>query len=326
MLSEVALTYVKNNFDEEATVDQLNSVNERICTLLESVVLYKNVPVDFNWKEYLDLNEDLRDYIKNECFAKEHYELYGFHDNRIYKRSQLQNVTAFIYCGGKCGGVTLFNTFRKNNIYCVHSHSNEEFIKNYPDCGNIHDLIINNSKIHETIYIIDSYRLPIERKISSFFQNISIYYPGYESNTMQELISIFNDQYIYNIDPTKNNEDYHPLDEILDFLGIEGFTKFDFNKKYGLIKHNNIVFVKFRFANINKWSEILSEIVGRHMDLHSDNLSKNKPYCDLYDKFKKEYKVPKSYLKTLNDNQEYIKYNSPHERYDYIRYWTYRSI
>jgi hypothetical protein len=335
MLSELLLTYVKNNFDEGATSDELSAVKENIYTLLnnpdtkisllESVILYKNVPYDFNWKEYLDLNEDLTHSIKSEYLAKENYELYGFNENRLYKKTQLRKVNAFIYCGGKCGGITIFNTFQKYKIRSIHCHSGAEFIKNYPGCGSLYDLIQRNSELHETVYIIDSYRLPIERKMSSFFQNMSVDYPDYGSKTMSELMAIFNDQYINNIDSTKNNEDYHPLDEMMEFIGIEGFTKFDVKKTYDVIRHNNLVFVKLRFSNINKWSGILSEITGRLMNLRSDNLSINKPYCDLYEKFKKEYRVPRSYLKTINDDKEFVKYNSPRERYDYVRYWTHRS-
>jgi hypothetical protein len=43
----------------------------------------RNIPVDFNVKEYIELNEDLKD--MTELQAKNHYEHYGYKENRKYK-------------------------------------------------------------------------------------------------------------------------------------------------------------------------------------------------------------------------------------------------
>jgi hypothetical protein len=338
MLSEIVSRYVKcnsNNGDTE--LDEQNVRNnalgymtnlEKKINVLESVILYKNIPYDFCWKEYLDLNKDLKDVIDNEYIAKDNFELYGFHEKRLYKRAQLHNIDVFVYCGGKCAGMTLRNTFqhKQKHTRCLHTHSNEEFKLNYNNCGNIHDLILTNSAFHNKIYIIDSYRTPIERKISSFFQNINIDFPDYASKSMHELMIYFNYQYIYNVDPKQNNEDYHPIDELLEDMGIQEFSDFDFRKKYCVIKHKNLIFIKLRFQNIDKWEEILSEIMGTPITLHSDNFSETKSYYTLYQKFKKEYVVPKTYLESLKTNMAFIKYNSPNERSQYINYWASRSI
>jgi hypothetical protein len=333
MLSEIVDRYVKCNSD--LTQHQLSNVRSNLYALLvsvdkkisilESAILYKNIPYDFNWREYLDLNSDINLVVKDEYVAKENYDLYGFYENRIYKKVQLRDINTFIYCGGKCGGVTLRNTFHKKNIRCIHSHSNEEFIKNYISCGTIHEVINQNSGWHKNIYIIDSYRLPIERKMSSFFQNMTIDVPDYGSKTTQELTTYFNQQYIHNVDPTQNNEDYHPLDEMMEYLGVESPLTFDFKKMYGILKYKNINFIKIRFQNIDKWTTILSGIVGKPLTLNSANLSKNKPYRDKYEKFKREYKVPVDYLEKLKIDKAFMNYNTPHEQSEYIKYWTSRS-
>ena len=336
MLSEIVSRYAKCNSINEVATDSnykniqselnklLNNVDQKI-RVIESALLYKNIPFDFNWREYLDINSDLRHHISDEYNAKLNYDLYGFYENRFYKKSQLRNINTFIYCGGKCGGVTLRNTFQQKHIPCIHSHSNQEFNVNYIGCGGIHELIKRNMGLHKTIYVIDSYRLPIERKMSSFFQNISIDIPDYKSKTIDELITHFNHQYIYNVDPTQNNEDYHPIDEMIEYLGISQNINFDFNKFYGVCKYQNIVFIKLRFQNIDKWEGILSGITGRSLSLCCDNLSKNKPYVNLYEQFKRKYKVPKSYLENLSKNSIFIKYNTPNEQTEYINYWTTRS-
>ena len=53
-------------------------------------------------------------------------------------------------------------------------------------------------KTKKEIYIIDSYRTPIERKISSFFQNVL-------SDSTQNIIDNFNKDYLFYI------EEYHSI-------------------------------------------------------------------------------------------------------------------
>ena len=76
----------------------------------------------------------------------------------------------FICCGGKCGGTTLAYTFHQNGYKTTHLHSSKHLgnFKSNIDVNHTFD-IINASKQQGPIYIIDSYRTPIERKISCFF-------------------------------------------------------------------------------------------------------------------------------------------------------------
>jgi hypothetical protein len=46
---------------------------------------YDNIPEDFNAKEYIELNEDLRYLNMNELEGKVHYENHGYKENRKYK-------------------------------------------------------------------------------------------------------------------------------------------------------------------------------------------------------------------------------------------------
>ena len=85
----------------------------------------------------------------------------------------------FVYCGGKCWSSTLHNTFMNNNFQSIHVHSNENYKTEYKTGKSIFDVIDLSCNNFDTVYIIDSYRTPIERKISSFFQNITIHIPDY---------------------------------------------------------------------------------------------------------------------------------------------------
>ena len=77
---------------------------------------------------------------------------------------------------GKCGSTTLKTTFLKNGYKSIKTHSIDDFKKQYD--GLIE--LINNSSKYKKVYLIDVYRTPIERKISSFFQNIKNHIPDYK--------------------------------------------------------------------------------------------------------------------------------------------------
>lgn len=121
-------------------------------------------------------------------------------------------------------------------------------------------------------------------------------------------------------------EYYQSMDELFRCFNIsENFTKFDFDKKYGIHQHENMVFIKLRFCDINNWDKILSDIFGKEITLHSDNLTEQKEYYELYKEFKAQYKVPKSFIKNLLKDEHFNSYNTIEERRQYIKYWLARS-
>jgi hypothetical protein len=240
----------------------------------------------------------------------------------------------FIFCGGKCGGTTLANTFHVNNYKTCHLHSftcvgNFEYYKTNPEQNRIKNKlstkdsffeILENSCKDKKVYIIDSYRNPIERKISSFFQNIHQHLPDYKTCEITQIIDIFNRDFLYKLD------EYHPFDDILNYYKIDKPKCFNFDKGYDLIEFDNKVFIKLLFNNINKWSNILSEILDRELVLCPTNLTKNKPINYLYDKFLKCYKIPKEYLNILSEDTHFKYYNTEEQQNDYINKWILNSI
>ena len=122
------------------------------------------------------------------------------------------------------------------------------------------------------VYIIDSYRTPIERKISGFFNNINHYFPNFKDVPIKELINFFNKQTIF------TSEEYHPIDEIISYYNLESFKTFDFENKYNICKKNNIHFIKIRFNDILHWNEILSKIFNRDISIIKDNDSIDNTY------------------------------------------------
>jgi hypothetical protein len=235
---------------------------------------------------------------------------------------KLRNIDVLIYCGGKCGGSTLKTTFTHNNYITLHIHSNYCFQTTILQNNNtsIFD-IINYNMNKKRVYIIDSYRTPIERKISSFFQNIHINLSDYENYTINELIDIFNERFFYDI------ENYHSIDEVFNHYSIPHFTEFDFDKKYNILHHNNITLIKIRFNEIGIWDKILSEIFQKKITIVPDNLTETKKINDIYNKFKNEYRIPDNYLDVdIHNDVNFKIYNNDNEQKKYLEKWNLRRI
>lgn len=237
----------------------------------------------------------------------------------IEKKNDCKNV--FVYCSGKCGSSTLLNTFTNNKFDTIHLHDNSYYKYAYKSKNSIFELIDKSCKKFDKIYIIDSYRTPIERKISSFFQNIKTHIKNYESMSIDELVTFFNKNLLNEI------EEYHSINEVLSYYKIPLFSNFNFESRYNIAVQDNKVFIKILFRDINNWGGILSKIFEKQIEIHSENLTNHKKINNLYSEFKKKYRVPKSYIDIkLNSDKEFKIYNTEEDRDEYIKYWTELSV
>jgi hypothetical protein len=117
-------------------------------------------------------------------------------------------------------------------------------------------------------------------------------------------------------------EEYHPFDDMLNYLNINTNIPFDFSNKYTIIHHENIVLIKLLFNDINEWGNILGKIFNKEIKIVSDNESKNKEYFTLYKQFLENYKLPKKYINCfLKHDKNFKKYNTQQEQNKYIQYW-----
>jgi hypothetical protein len=227
------------------------------------------------------------------------------------------DFSVFIYCGGKCGSTTLLNTFKENGFKTLHLHGKQHFptlCKDIVEATGISDFpsFLSYQK-SEKIYIIDVYRTPIERKISSFFQNILTHVgENFATVPVDELINIFNRNFLHSI------EEYHPLDiELPIFTG----KKWDDKREYLIKEEGNRVYIKLRFSSIDRWGQILSSIFNREISVVPMNLSENKIYAHVYKEFKKKYKVDPSYLYALELCPIFRKYMTEKEQREYLKKW-----
>jgi hypothetical protein len=280
---------------------------------------YKNIPLDFDPKEYKLINKDLRKLTDLE--ATLHYDVRGHREkNRKYKLNRNLNFNVYVYCSGKSGSMTLYQTFLKNGFYPLHVHGFSYFLEHVPESvlnPNLFNVIEQSMENNEQIYIIDSYRTPVERKISSFFQN----YHGNMSDSKENIESVFQQL----DDKIVDLENYDAINEIMSYFKLPLFSVFDFNKRYNLLQHKNITFIKLLFSDIKHWDTILSEIFGKKIVLESENFSDDKQYKHLYNIVKESYHIPACMINNVKESKSFQMYNTKEDQTKYLEFWSKRT-
>ena len=262
------------------------------------------------------MNDDLKG--MSELDATLHYKTTGYLEGRKYKLSQIcLDYNVYVYCCGKSGSSTLVKTFNNNGYNALHVHGFYYYINNNVESkinNNIFDVIEKSMINNENVYIIDSYRTPIERKLSSFFQN----YKYSETNNIDDIIKEIDENILF-------IENYESINEVLGYFKLPYFESFDFKNKYNILKYKNITFIKLRFEDINEWGDILSCIFNKNIKIFNDNLSKTKIYYDIYNNIIKTYKIPEIMIDNIKYNKEFKIYNSLESQNKYIEYWSKRT-
>lgn len=245
---------------------------------------------DFHPEIYRLLNNDLKHLSIDEL--QKHFLENGEKEKRKFR------IEVFVICGGKCGSTSLEKTFRHNGFATIRTHGFEEF-KSRNLCNlNLHELLEHNIKWNLPTIVIDCYRTPVERKMSSFFHNLNKHVG--DCRDVDELVKQFNEKFIYLL------EDYHPINRIFDYFGLDHFTRFNAEKGYNEKVVGNVRYIKIRFCDIGMWGDILSGIVGKRVVMFEDNLTKNRNYYELYCEFKRKYVVNMEYLmKNVKEDVEY---------------------
>lgn len=227
--------------------------------------------------------------------------------------NKLDDIDVICITGGKCGSTTLRETFSSNNFKTIKCHNKYCFNNQFGYDGLID--LIDRSSLNKKVYLIDSYRTPIERKMSSFFENIRFNVPDYQHKNFEELNEIFINRYM------KQIEEYESINDIMLHYGVELFSTFDFENGYIKKEKGNIVFIKILYSDIQKWGKILSNIFNREIVVKSRNVTCNKEYSNKYEEFKREFKVPISYINEIKNKDSFKVFNTQEQQNVYIDKW-----
>ena len=233
-----------------------------------------------------------------------------------------RSIKYFIFTGGKTGGSTLHESLKNSlHVHCDRDLWNKDSKLEKYNIG-IKDLIdYTYNKNKKKVFVISSYRDPISRTISSFFEN-------YEFNvrkknaTLKEQLAVFNDNFFVQY------EEYHPCLNKQDLFGLDIYKKpFDTEKGYTLYENDTIKLLLLKFDIINKWKDIihlyLDEDSKRDFTYKQSNFSPEKWYSSTYKIFKNNFYTTNHLLnlKILNNSPLLDYIYTPQQRAALVSIW-----
>jgi hypothetical protein len=234
-------------------------------------------------------------------------------DKLFNKNTIISNKYIFIYTPPKVGSTTLVTSLRVSlaksyNVMHIHDEVMLNVLTGINDVK-INDIIhylTNNGKI---VYVIDVYRTPIERKISEFFEKIAVYhFNNREENILNYSIKRISDRF-NKLFPHLENGDHY-----IDRYGISEPIPFDYNKKYTIQEVNNVKYIKLRLCDSQLWGSILSTILNIDIVMINDYKTETKCIGELYNRFKKEYRLPRNYFEDIKKCKYFNFYYNNEER------------
>ena len=234
------------------------------------------------------------------------------------------NRLLFVYSAPKVGStsiVTSLRIFGLENIDTIHIHDEEMLqVLGHIKGITINELILFNKYLGKDVYVINIYRNPIERKISSFFEKIG----SYHFNTTDQNVNKYNVEKVIN--RFNNIFPYiETSDHFIDKYNITIPECFNYQQKYLLVKENDITYISLRLKDSVYWGTILTNIFGFNIRIVKDYESTNKPIKDIYNLFKQNYKIPINFLDEII-NCKYLKYYySSDELKEYYNEWNLKS-
>lgn len=229
----------------------------------------------------------------------------------------LRKVNVFVYSIGKTGSTTLHETFSRNGFQSLHVHGNWHYqtiiLKN--SSHTLNDLLDYSVQNQKRVFIIDAYRNPIERKISSFFHNFRTWLPQNKHLSLSDVRDIFHKTIEEHI------KDYSPFHDVCEHFQIPVPEAFDFQKEYLRVDFKNITVIKLRFASIDKWSTILSEIFEKPIRMYDANVTSHKQYYGAQKAFLKFYIPTPELLDEIQKDKYFQYFNTSSEQEAYISKW-----
>lgn len=236
-----------------------------------------------------------------------------------------------LYCPKKVGSTSVVSSIRlyaSDKYYVLHTHDNTVFRTGLPYKNlTVRDILKNNCVLNKLtneprkIYVIDIFRTPIERKISEYFEDlVTVHFNNLPENLinypLEKVINRFND-----IFPYISTTDYYK-----DIYNVPYPKEFDFENKYLLYTSNNITWIKLRLQDSDEWSSILTKILGTEIKILKDYQTENKNIGLLYEKIKKDYKLPYNYFQLISNLDELNYYLNDQEKEEYLEKWNKKII
>ena len=244
-----------------------------------------------------------------------------------------------VFSGGKCGSTSLYATFLRYRIPVLRVHNTEHFIDEYApflkgvDSLHPDDILEFLLQFYGSIIVMDVYRDPIERKVSSLFQNfsvnmgrISMTIPEWNEAVFTEQRQIFETRLMPILERRHGLDTYYPY-----FFQ----APFDFERGYQEMVHSvfslrhRVKFIKMRFSEMKKWPAMIAKIFGwtaeHELEMVAANQSCEKKYAAVYEFWRDHFKL--SSVSVLWDHildPVFTKYHTVEETAAYFDKWSQR--
>ena len=191
----------------------------------------------------------------------------------------IQYDKILVYQYGKVGSTSIRKSGLCNKYYStIQKTYKEQMISTHS-----HEVAKDILSKYKNVLVINIVRLPIDRNISGFFQNINKYTSDYNELHIDDLIKMYDELYNPNTDNWMVNF----------FKGFNiDIDKFKFDKinKYNKLTYNSNDILLFRFEDLEY---ITSNILPKYNIFvnNKKNVGSSKSYNEVYENFKKIYKI-----------------------------------
>jgi len=183
---------------------------------------------------------------------------------------------------GKVGSTSI-RLSDSNSKYCpnIQKTYEEKFIQTHS-----HIVAKDVLSKYKNILVINIVRLPIDRNISAFFENIKIHCENYNQLSINEIIQKYDQNQLYTLERTDNW-----MCRFFKIFNID-IDKFKFDRinKYNKLRFNDNDILLFRFEDLEY---ITSNILPKYNIFvnKKENVSSKKFYDELYKILKETYKI-----------------------------------
>lgn len=207
------------------------------------------------------------------------------------ERSYKDSIEIFLYCCHKSGSTSLLNSLISRKRDVIRLHNNHSFKWKMRQGGYKKELaytindIINYCSLKNQVFVIDVYRDPLEKNISTIFEK---YKKEIALLKYDQMLDFLDEKFLLELERSSFEE--WPIDVFS--------YPFDKEKGYQVIVKNNITYILLKFDRIPEWGTQLGHILNQ-MDLtltaHNVTMCK-KNIRDNYKYALENWKIPKEYI------------------------------
>jgi len=229
----------------------------------------------------------------------------------------INSIKYFVISGGKTGSTTLHRSIK----HSFHSHGDHSIWHRYPQLKQhgikmIDFVLHTKNRLKKKPLVVSSFREPISRTISSYFNN----HVSPNDKNVNALIQRFITNEFISL------ENYYPMLDTDIFGKLPDTFPADKGYLYYETEHTRVLLLRFDF--INQWPNIIPQFLDHPSEFTftPDNVSSKKWYSNLYTQFKLKLRIPRDLLDYKFRSAEFLcTYFYTQEEYEKIKEFWYKQ-